>query len=146
MIRNGIWDLLYLPYPQNEHRRLYLIQHQSRFLLEFVKRHVKSLQKGSKVDQCVVQNLMWSGLYLYRALSNDLIQKVITLMPLIETEPEVYVAIITTFLSNSYDDLEETLTHTESIKLKSYPGDKVEDFCTAIFIDSECLESARVLQ
>ena len=37
------------------------------------------------------------------------------------------------FLSDSYDDLEETLTHTKSLKLKNYPGEKVTYFCAGIF-------------
>ena len=48
--------------------------------------------------------------------------EVLTLVPLIATGPEVYVAIMTTFLSDSYDALEETLNHMKSLKLKSYTG------------------------
>ena len=46
------------------------------------------------------------------------------------------------FLSDSYDALEETLTHTKSLKLKSYPGENVTDCCAEILVDSERLESA----
>ena len=48
-------------------------------------------------------------------------------MPLTATGTEVFVSTMNTFLSDSYDDLEETLTNMKSLKLKSYPGDKVTD-------------------
>ena len=58
------------------------------------------------------------------------------------TGPEVYVDIVTTFLSDSYDALEETLTHMKSLKLKIYPGENVTDCCAEILVDAERLESA----
>ena len=64
------------------------------------------------------------------------------MVPLTATGPEVFVAIMTTFLSNSYDALEETLNHMKSLKLKSYPGDNVTDCCAEILVDAERLESA----
>ena len=64
------------------------------------------------------------------------------MVPLKATGPEVYVAIMTTFLSDSYDALEETLNNMKSLKLKSYPGENVTDCCTAIVVDAERLESA----
>ena len=57
----------------------------------------------------MVQNLTWSELYLRIDFPNYLIQKVLTLVPLTETGPEVYVTTITTNVSNSYDALEEIL-------------------------------------
>ena len=42
-------------------------------------------------------------------------------MPLTATVPEVFVAIMTKFLSDSYDALEETLNHMKILELKSYP-------------------------
>ena len=107
-----------------------------------MKRYVQSLLKVSEADQYVVQNLTWSGVYLRSTLSNTLLQKVLTLVPLTATGPEVFFATMTTFLSNSYDELEETLTHTKSIKPKNYPGDNVTDCCTAILVDDDSLESA----
>ena len=49
------------------------------------------------------------------------------MLPLTATGPEVYVAIMTKFLSNSYDALEETLNNMKSLKLKSYPEENVTD-------------------
>ena len=63
-------------------------------------------------------------------------------MPLTATRPEVFVATMTTFLSDSYDALEENLTHTKSLKLKSYLEENVTDFCAAILVDDDRLESA----
>ena len=37
--------------------------------------------------------------------------------------------------------MEETLNHTKSLKLKRYPGENVTDFCAAILVDAERLES-----
>ena len=63
-------------------------------------------------------------------------------MPLTSTRPEVFVATMTTFLSDSCDALEEALTHMKSLKLKIYPKENVTDFCAAILVDAERLESA----
>ena len=76
-----------------------------------MKRHVQILQKGSDEDQYVVQNLTWSGVYLRSTLPNTLLQKVLKLVPLSATGPEVFVATMATFLSESYDTLKETVTH-----------------------------------
>ena len=64
------------------------------------------------------------------------------MVPLTATRPEVFVATMNKFLSGSYDSLEETLTHTKILKLKSYPGENVKDCCEAILVDAERLESA----
>ena len=106
-----------------------------------MKRHVQSLFKVSEVDQYAVQNFMWSGVYLRSTLSNTLLQKVLTLVLLTATGPEVPVATMTIFLSDSYDDLEETLNHMNSLILKSYPGENVTDCCAAILVDAERLDS-----
>ena len=68
------------------------------------------------------------------------------MVPLTATVTEVYVAIMTTFISDSYDDLEETINHMKSLKLKSYPGENVTDCCAAILVDAERLESAGALK
>ena len=74
-------------------------------------------------------------------LSNTLLQKVLTLVPLTETGPEVFVATMTQFISDSYDALEETINHLKSLKLKSYLGENVTDCCASILADAEPLES-----
>ena len=79
-------------------------------------------------------------------MSNTVLQKVLILVPLTATGPEVFVAIITAFLSDYYDALEETLTHMKSLKLKSYTGENATDFCAAILVDAERLESAGALK
>ena len=83
-----------------------LLLHQSIFPLEYVKRHVQSLQKGSEADLCVFQNLMWLGVYLRITFSNNLLHKVLTLVPLTETEPEVFFPTMATFIYGSNDALE----------------------------------------
>ena len=62
--------------------------------------------------------------------------------PLTSTGPEVFVATMTTFHSNYYDDLDENITHMKSLKLKSYLGENVTDFCAEILVDTKRLESA----
>ena len=139
MINNGIWDVFSLPEPRNKENRWNLLLHQSRFPLEYIKSHVQSLLKGSEEDQYVVHNLTWLVVYLRSTLSHTLLQKVLTLVPLTATGPEVFVATITTFISDSYDALEETLTHMKSLKLKINPGENVTDFYADILVDAERL-------
>ena len=71
-----------------------------------------------------------------------LVQKVLILVSLTATRPEVSVATTTIFLSDSFEALEETLTHMKSFKLKSYPGDNVIDFCAKILVDLKNFQSA----
>ena len=63
---------------------------QFQFTLDSVKFHIKSLKEGSKTDQYMVQNLMWSRLYLRITFSNDILHKVLKMVPLTETVTEVY--------------------------------------------------------
>ena len=63
-------------------------------------------------------------------------------MPLTATGPEVFVSTMTTFIFDSYDALEETLTHMKILKIKRYPGENVTDFCVAILFDADILENA----
>ena len=137
-----MWDVFSLPDPHNKEKSWDILLHKSRFPLDYVKIHVQSLLKGPEADQYVVQNLTWSVVYLRSTLSNTLLQKVLTLVPLTSTGPEVFVATMTKFFSGSYDALEETLNHIKSLKLKNYPGETVTDCCAAILVDAECLESA----
>ena len=60
-------------------------------------------------------------------MSNNLLQKILTMVQLAATVPEVFFATMNTFLSDSCDALEETLTHMKSLKLKIYPGENVTD-------------------
>ena len=98
-----MWDVFSVPDPCNKEKRWDILIHQSRFPLDYLKIHVQSLLKGSEEDQYVVQNFTWSGVYLRSTLSNTLLQKVLTLVPLTATGPEVFVATMTAFLTDSYD-------------------------------------------
>ena len=77
-----MWDILSLPDPHNKEKKWDILLHQSRFTLKNMKHHVQSLKKGSEADQYVLQNLMWSGVYLRSTLSNTLLQKVLKLVQL----------------------------------------------------------------
>ena len=74
--------------------------------------HVQSVQRGSEADQYVVQNPTWSGVYMISNLSNIILQKVLTLLLLTATGPEVFVNIRDKYLKN-----EET---TPSIRFHIY--------------------------
>ena len=54
-----MWGVLSRTDPQNQDNKRYLLLHQYLFTLDYVKHHVNILQKGSKVDQYVVQNMTW---------------------------------------------------------------------------------------
>ena len=102
MIRNRMGDVFSLPEPRNKNKKWYLLLNQSIFTLDYVKFHVKTLQKGSEADQYVIHNLTCSGVYLRITLSNTLLNKVLILVPLTATGPEVFVATMNNFLSDSY--------------------------------------------
>ena len=61
-------------------------------------------------------------------------------MTLTETGPEVYVATMTTVLSDSYDSLVDTLNHMKCLKLKDHKGGNVSDCCDSILVDVGRLE------
>ena len=137
-----MWGVFSLTYPLNKEKKWDLLLHQYRSPLDYVKRNIKILQKDSEVDQYVVQNLTWLGVYLRSNFSNTLLNKVLTLGPLIVTGIEVFVATMNTFLSGSYDALEETLTHMKSLKLNIYPWENVTYCYASILEDADRLEIA----
>ena len=100
-----------------------------------MKLHVHSLLKGSEADQYLVQNLTWSVVYLSSTLSNDILHKVLTLVPLIATVPEVYVATMSTVLSDSCYSLVGTINHMKSLKLKYNPEGDVADCYDTILVN-----------
>ena len=136
-----MWYVLHLPYPSNKEKIWDILLHKYIFILEYMKLHAQSLQEVSEADQVVVQNLVWSGVYLRITLSKTLLHKVISLVTLTATGPQLFIVSITTFLSDLYDYLEETLTHMKSIKIKICSGENDTDFCAAVLVDAERLES-----
>ena len=120
-----MWGVFSLPGHHNNDKKRDLLLHKSIFPLECVKLHVKIQHKSSKSDKYVVQNLTWSGAYLRSTFSYAIIQKILKLVPLTATRPEVYVATIITSLSGSNYSLVETLTHIKSLKLKDHTGGNV---------------------
>ena len=73
-------------------------------------------------------------MYLRINLSNTLLQKVLSLVPLTATGPEVFVATMTTFFSDYYDALEETLTHMKSLLKNLYRGERYRLLCSNLGI------------
>ena len=53
-------------------------------------------------------------------MSNTIIKKVLTLVLLTATGPEVFDATMTTFIFDYYDALEKIINHTNSLNLKNY--------------------------
>ena len=135
MIRNGMWYVFSIIEPQNKEKEWDFLLHYYKIPLEYVKGLVHSLLKGSEADQYIVQNLTWSGAYLRSTLSNDLLQKVLTFVPLTATGPEVYVATMTAIISDYYYSLVDTLNHMNNLKLKDHLGRDVADFYDAILIN-----------
>ena len=89
----------------------------------------------------MAQSLKRTGVYPRRTFSNDILQKAPTMVLLTEIRPKVCVTTLKTILSYSYNYLEETLDHLESIILNIYPGENFVYYCTAILVDSEFLQS-----
>ena len=67
--------------------------------------------QDSEADQYVIHNLMWSGVYPRITFSNDIIQKVLTMVMLTATGLEIYITTMNYVISIPYNDMEETLNH-----------------------------------
>ena len=74
--------------------------------------------------------------------SDVLIQKVLKLLSMTETGPEVYVATMITVLYNYHAYLADILNHTKSLKLKDHTGYNVKDICDVVLLDADRFESA----
>ena len=68
-------------------------------------------------------------------MSNTLLQKVMSLVPLTTTGPEVYVATMATVLYGYYDSLVDIINHMKILKLKDHPGEYVTDSCDSILVN-----------
>ena len=73
---------------------------------------------------------------------SDLLKRAPTLVLLTETVPDVYVTTMTTVISNHYDYLEETLNHLDYLKIKDHLRKNFSEYCSAILVNAERLESA----
>ena len=76
-------------------------------------------------------------------MSTDIIKKVLKLVPLTATVSKVYVFTINVVISNSDDDLGDTLNHINILNINNHMGYNVPYWCAAILVDIERLESAR---
>ena len=63
----------------------------------------------------MVQNLIWSGVYLIITLSYAILQKVPRLLPMAATGSEIYVVTTTTVIYDYYDYLEDNMKHLKII-------------------------------
>ena len=79
-------------------------------------------------------------------MSNDILQKVLTLVPLTSTGPEVYFTTMTTIISDSYYYLVNTLNHVNNLKLKDNLGRDVAYCYNTILVNVESLESYKAFK
>ena len=121
---------------------MYLLLHRYCFTLYYSKFHIKSLQKCYKTGQYVIQNLAWSVVSLSSTLMNALLRKVLPLVPITADGSEFYVTTMKTFLYDSYEALNNTLTHMNSLNIKSFTGENITYFWSSILVYSERLESS----
>ena len=63
------------------------------------------------------------------------LQKILKLVPLTATGPEVYVSTMTTIISDSYYSLVGTLNHMKNLKLKDRPVKDVADCYDEILVN-----------
>ena len=77
-----------------------------------------------------------------RTLLYDLLHKVLKLVPLIATGPEVYVTTMNKVILYTYSYLEETLNHVKCLKLKDHLEENSTYFCAAILVYAERLEGS----
>ena len=77
-----------------------------------------------------------------RNLQYHFLQRVLKLVPITATLPEVYVSTMNTVLSDSYDYLVDTLNHTNTLKLKDNSVENIADCYYEILVYAERLESA----
>ena len=115
MIKNGMLGVLSLPNPRKQGKNWGIFINQYIFPLDYVKLYIKGLKWSYKANKYIVHNLTWSGGYLRSTLAYALFQKVMSLVPMTETVPEVYVATMSSFISRSYASLEETLNHLKCL-------------------------------
>ena len=114
--------------PYKKVRKWGVIFDQCRFPLYCVKLKVKSLNKGYTVDKYVVINMTWSGLYMSITFSNNIIQKVLTIVSMIVTVTKFYTDTMKPF-SPTPKYFRKTIYHLKIIKLKSWMVDNFTDLC-----------------
>ena len=138
------WDMgcIILDRPLQPREKIDVFFNQYRFTMHYVKLYVKGIKQGYQEDKYMEHKLTLSGAYLRSTLSDARIQKVLKLLSMIDTGPEVFVATMITVLYNSYAYLVETLNHMKGLKLKYHTWDNVKDCCDAVLLDADRLESA----
>ena len=108
-----------------------------------MKLYEKILKKGFIIDQYMVHILACPGVLLRTTFFNDIVKKVLKLVPLTATVSKLYVFTINVVISNSGDDLGETLNHIKSLNLNNHMGYNVPYLCATILVDVERLDSSR---
>ena len=96
--------------------------------------YIKRLKKGFKSYGYLVHKLTWYGAYIRKTLSYAIFKKVLNLVSLTETGPEVYVATMTTVILYYYDYLGDTLNHLKCLKLRDRPWENVAYLCAEVLV------------
>ena len=85
----------------------------------YINIHIKNTHKNNtRVYQYTIQNLNLLGTYMSNTLSNDVLTKLLTIKTMISYFPEVFLITMVTVMSDSCDDLEDTMDHMKNIKLE----------------------------
>ena len=80
--------------------------------------------------------MKYSGNYLRRLLSSDVLTKVLTITTLNSSWTEVFMSAMITVMVYSYEALESNLTHRKNIRWSYFPGENVSDLCASIVADA----------
>ena len=107
-----------------------------------MKFYVKIFQKGSKVDQYMVQNHKFSGVYLWCNFVKLYSSECTNIGDADSNQTWGIYWNRDYIISHSYISLEDTINHLNTIKINSYPWYNVSYFCDEIFVDFEHIVSS----
>ena len=144
MIKHGLWDVFYIPDPKNSAVKWDLFRHLGKFPLTYVVTYVETLR--STADQYALHNLDWSGEFLRNSLNSDLLTKVLKLVDISASGPEVLSATLTVIHSSNYEIMEKVRNQLANIRLSNFPGENVDDCCTAMLKLTERMADAGFLR
>eukprot|EP00957_Ditylum_brightwellii_P045786 3473443-Ditylum_brightwellii.AAC.1 len=71
----------------------------------------------STTDKYALQNLNWSGIYLLNSISNTLSRKVLQKFSITDISPEILVAIVASFETFTFDNMEKLKRTIKDVKL-----------------------------
>ena len=138
MIVKGMYDVFVIVTADG--KRFDLFNNHSLFLQEDIEAHVVSL----RATGCpwVIENLMYSGIYLRNAIDTVLYQKVIEDCGVTASGPETLCTLMKILYSDSFEAIEQCRLALKAIKLADFPGENVDLCSTKIEFLAERLDCA----